>query len=559
MAISGNAAKDSKDNFDRSNAASGLSRRAWLKLAASAGVMALSADPIDSLAWSATPPAAAAKYPTPSEWTGHNRKLGEYFLAQGYPAYDQHPRYLGELHGSWSQIGRQYGERAGDLIRLVYEGWYRELLPIQGNSEIITAYLVQQERYYELLVPEALEMMHGIADGAATELSASAFPRELSHFHKILMINSYYGLKGKPPVSSTAELASTDDVIHCCSGAVILGPATRDGKAIHVSSEDQHFFPQEYLVTFIVNPTDRRAVRYTVTDSAGEIGSEHAQNDRGLTVSGYAGGSLGILGPTLDAPFTGYRRPGLDWQLGNFYTAAFAKSAREAVELLTVGRAEYRAKSGHRIVIGKCTRGANWVVSDRHEAFVVESIPADEKGKARYAVRVPGAMGETGSHYVVSTNNVEAKDSYNEDNLHDPGHPMNQHGNGAQNPTHFGLNGTGTRFWTLMWLIQRNYGQITVEMVQEWRRTHFVYDASGTRHDYVEDGGNRIPVHLVPDTANLCRHSSGPAGVDTNVGINTYVSLSVAGDLTSFRTKGRPCEWDGPWDRLSLQNPPRLT
>jgi hypothetical protein len=148
----------------------------------------------------------------------------------------------------------------------------RELLPIQGSSEITTAYLSQQERYYQLLVPEALEMMHGIADGAATELSASAFPRELSHFHKILMINSYYGLKGKPPVSSTAELASTDDDIHCCSGAVILGPATRDGKAIHVSSEDQHFFPQEYLVTFIANPTDRRANRFTVTDSAGEIG-----------------------------------------------------------------------------------------------------------------------------------------------------------------------------------------------------------------------------------------------------------------------------------------------
>lgn len=556
MANSGNAAKDGKDSFSRSSAASGLSRRAWLKLAASAGVMALSADPIDSLAWSPASPAAAATYPTPSEWTGHNRRLGEYFLLQGYPAYEPHPRYLGELQGSWSQIGRQYGERAGDLIRLVYEGWYRELLPIQGSSEVITAYLIQQERYYELLVPEALEMMHGIADGAATELSASAFPRELNHFHKILMINSYYGLKGKPPVSSTAELASTDDVIHCCSGAVILGPATRDGRAIHVSSEDQHFFPQEYLVTFIVNPTDRRAVRYTITDSAGEIGSEHAQNDRGLTVSGYAGGSLGILGPTLDAPFTGYRRPGLDWQLGNFYAAAFARSARQAVELLTVGRADYRARSGHRIVIGKCTRGVNWVVSDRHEAFVVESIPADEKGAARYAIRVPGAMGETGSHYVVSTNNVEARDSYNEDNLHDPGHPMSQHGNGAQNPTHFGLNGTGTRFWTLMWLIRRNYGQITVEMVQEWRRTHFIYDASGTRHDYVEVGGHQFPVHLVPDTANLCRHSSGPAGVDTNVGINTYVSLSVADDLTSFRTKGRPCEWDGPWDRLSLHTPP---
>jgi hypothetical protein len=559
MTNPGEAAKDSADRFDRSNAASGLSRRAWLKLAASAGAMALSADPLQSLALSAKPTTAAAKYPAPPEWTGHNRKLGEYSLAQGYPAYEPHPRYLGELHGSWSQIGRQYGERAGDLIRLVYEGWYRELLPVQGSSEIITAYLAQQERYYEFLVPEALEMMHGMADGAATELSASAFPRELSHFNKILMINSYYGLKGKPPVSSTAELASADDDIHCCSGAVILGSATRDGKAIHVSSEDQHFFPQEYLVTFIANPKDPRAHRFTVTDSAGEIGSEHAQNDRGVTVSGYAGGSLGILGPTLEAPFSGYRRPGLDWQLGNFYGAAFASSARHAVELLTVGRPEYRAKSGHTIVIGKCTRGANWVVSDRREAFVVESIPADEKGMARYAIRVPGEMGERGDHYVVSTNNVEAKDSYTEDNRHDPDHPMNQHGNGTQNPTHFGLNGTGTRFWTLMTLIQQNYGEITVEMVQEWRRTHFLYDASGTRHDDVEIGGNRIPVYLVPDTANLCRHSSGPAGVDTNVGINIYVSLSVANDLTSFRTKGRPCEWDGPWDRLSLQNPPRFS
>ena len=73
-----------------------------------------------------------------------------------------------------SQIGRQYGERAGDLIRLVYEGWYRELLPIQGSSEVIAAYLIQQEKYYECLVPEALEMMHGIAEGAATELSTSA-------------------------------------------------------------------------------------------------------------------------------------------------------------------------------------------------------------------------------------------------------------------------------------------------------------------------------------------------------------------------------------------------
>ncbi len=537
-------------------ATSGLTRRECLKLAASAGALALSADALDAFGVSASVAPSAGKRSTPPEWTGHNRNLGEYYLAQGYPAWEPHPRYLGELRGSWYQIGRQYGERAGDLIRMVYEGWYRELLPIQGSSEVMAAYLNEQERYYKLLVPEALEMIHGISDGAAVELAASAFPHELGHFQKILMINSYYGLKGKPPVSSSAELAPPEDAIHCCSGAVILAPATRDGKAIHISSEDQHFFPQEYLVTFIVEPTDPHAHRFTVTDSAGEIGSEHAQNDRGVTVSGYAGGSLGIASPTLDHPFSGYRRPGLDWQVGNFYAAAFANSARHAVELLTVGRPEYRARSGNEIVIGKCTRGVNWVASDSREAFVVESIPADQKGMARYAVRIPGDMGETGGHYIVSTNNVEAKDSYTEDNVHDPAHPMNQHGNGNQNPTYFGLNLTGTRFWTFMWLIQRNHGHITEEMVQAWRRTHFICDQSGNRHDSIDKDGQQIPVYLVPDTATLCWHSSGPDGVDTFKGVDTYVSMSVADDLTSFRTKGRPCEWEGPWDRLSLRNPP---
>lgn len=558
MTKAGDASEQNASSVDRRSASSDVTRRECLKLAASAGAIALTPEPLRGFPLSKPVQTSVRGGTTPPEWTGHNRKLGEYFLEHGYPAYEPHPRYLGELSGSWYQMGRQYGERAGDLIRMVYEGWYRELLPIQGSSTTMTAYLGQQEKYYEFLLPEALEMMHGIADGASQELAASAFPRELSHFHKVLMINSYYGLKGKPPESATATVASSDETIHCCSGAVILGPATLHGKAIHVSSEDQHFFPQEYLVTFIANPSDPRASRYTVTDSAGEIGSEHAQNAHGVTSSGYSGGTRGILGPTLAHPFSGYRRPGLDWQVGNFYVAAFATSARHAVELLTAGRPEYRANSGYKIVIGKCTRGVNWVVSDRHEAFVVESIPADQSGIARYAIRVPGDMGEMGSHYIASTNNVEAKDSYNDDNVHDPHHAMSQHGSGSQKPKHFGLNLTGTRFWTFMWLIRRNYGRITPEMVQAWRRTHFIYDQSGTRHDTIDRDGTRIPVHLVPDTATLCWHSSGPAGVDTFKGVDTYVSMSIADDLTSFRTKGRPCEWDGPWDRLSLRTPPRL-
>lgn len=535
-----------------------LSRRELIRAAASTSALA-ALGVRTSPAWSGSlsalaqqPSASAAPSRScPPEWTGRNTKLEKYRIVAGYPAYEPHPRYLGELTGSWHQIGKQYGQRAADLIRWVYEGWYRELLPVQGSAAVMTAYLRQQEAYYTLLVPEALELMHGIAEGAATELASSVFARELSHFDKIMMINSYFGLKGRPPVAMLAEVMA-DDGVHCCSGAVILGPATRDGKSIHVSSEDQRFFPQEYLVSFIASPSDPRAHRYTVTDSAGEIGSEHAQNDRGVTVSGYAGGSIGILGPTLAEPFSGYRRAGLDWQVGDFYAVAFADSARHAVELLTVGRPEYRARSGRRIVIGKCTRGVNWLVSDRDEAFVVESIPADQQGRARYAIRVPGQMGEKGGQYIASTNNVEAPDSYDEDNVHDPAHPMRQHGNGEQNPTYFSLNLTGMRFWTFMWLIRNEYGRVDVQMVQAWRRAHFTYDQSGVRHTHATVQGKSVPVHLLPGAATLCWHSSGPAGVDTFEGVDTYVSLSVAQDLVSFRTKGRPCEWSGPWDRLSL-------
>jgi len=550
---------------DPSPEAPQLGRREWMKrVAASAAATALvPAEALGALGALAKPRGAglarerpAGREHYPPEWTGHNRRLGDYHVGEGYPAYEPHPRYLGELRGSWSQIGRQYGERAGDLIRMVYEGWYRELLPVQGSPEVMAAYLREQEAYYEALVPEALGLMHGIADGAATELAASAFPHQLDHFHKILMINSYFGLMGKPPVSETPEPSGPEDAVHACSGAVILGPATKDGKTIHVSSEDQHFFPQEYLVTFVANPSDPKAHRFTVTDSAGEIGSEHAQNDRGVTVSGYAGGSVGILGPSLSDPFSGYRRPGLDWQVGDFYAAAFADNAKHAVELLTVGRPAYRARSGRKIVTGKCTLGANWVICDAGEAYVVESIPADQQGRARYAVRRPGDMRETNAHYIVSTNNVEATDSYNEDNVHEPDHPMRQHGNGEQHPTHFGLNSTGMRFWTFMSLIAQNYGHIDADMVRQWRTTHFVLDKDGVRHDQLEVDGRQVPIYLAPGAATICRHTFGPPGVDSMKGINIYVSLSVPRELTSFRTKGRPCEWMGPWDRLSLREVP---
>lgn len=492
----------------------------------------------------------ARMYPDrPASWTGSNDVLQNYFVYWGYPRYETHPRYLGVLSGSWREIGVQYGQRAGDLIRLVFEGWFAETVQVQGSTQAVLDYVREHERYYQALIPEALEMMRGMADGAASELDKSAYAQVMSNYEKILVVNSYFGLLVRAGRESNADrLASTqagDTEEIGCSGAVILGKGTLDGKVIHVSSEDQHFFPQQYLVTYVVRPSDPNAHAYTVTDSAGEIGSEHAINDKGVVVSGYAGGSVG-LGP---------RRAGLDWQVGVWYATAFAHDAKEAVTLLTVGRPAYRERSGNKIVIGRCARGANWLVSDTREAYVVESIPADTNGVARYAVRRPGDAGEKGD-YVVTTNNVEAPDSYDEQNVHDPKHPMRDHGSAFRSPVHgLGVNGSnGSRFITLMTLIEQNYGKITPEMVKAWRTTHFVYDVKGVRHDTlaVKDAGS-VPSHLVPGVSTLCGHTKGPAGADTFLGVHTYVSLSVAQDLTVWRTVGRPCEWKGPWDAIDLK------
>jgi hypothetical protein len=504
-------------------------------------------------------PAKHAYPPVPSDWTGYNSRLSQYDVSPGYPAYSAHPRYLGELNGTWHDMGKQYGERAGDLIRMTFEGWYREIRPVQGSDAAIIEYVHGQQNYYSTLVPEALEFMQGIADGAKEELDSSVFSTTMTNYEKILMINSYFGLLAKPASAqfSSAASSSGDLVGPACSGAVIFGAATKDGRAIHVSSEDQHFFPQEYLVTFVASPSDKAAHKFTVTDTAGEIGSEHALNSAGVTVSGYAGGGIGVASPTLSAPFSGYRRPGLDWQVGDFYAAAFSNTAKEAVELLTVGRQAYREKSGHKIVIGKCSKGVNWVVSDTKSAYVVESIPADQNGVARYAVRKPGDMGEIGGSYIVSTNNVEAKYSCDENNVCGTSHPMSQHGHYSQDPTpYFALNGTGMRFWTLMWLINNNYGKITPDMVKVWRTAHYVYDADGKRYDSLLVDGKSVSPNLVPGVATLCWHTSGPAGVDTFKGVDTYVSLSTPDNLTVYRTTGRPCEWVGPWDALSLLKVP---
>ncbi len=116
------------------------------------------------------------------------------------------------------------------------------------------------------------------------------------------------------------------------------------------------------------------------------------------------------------------------------------------------------------------------------------------------------------------------------------------------------MNSNGTRFWTLMWVINNNFSDITVDTVKNWRTSHYIYDKAGNEIDgLVEPRYGFVPAHLDPKGATLCWHDSSPPGTDTFKGVNIYVSVADPANLTVYRTRGRPCEWVGPWDLISLR------
>ncbi|MBP1717980.1 MAG: hypothetical protein H6Q43_1418 [Deltaproteobacteria bacterium] len=131
-------------------------------------------------------------------------------------------------------------------------------------------------------------------------------------------------------------------------------------------------------------------------------------------------------------------------------------------------------------------------------------------------------MGEKDDAYIVMTNHNSCEFSYDEnDNLTDV--PMTQFGNGYSSTSVSGLDGSGTRFWTLWWLAREQFGRIDeyVAMNDYWTNEFYI-DEEGTRRD--------------PSTGR------------TVGGGNVNTQCSVPADSKNFWTVAAPPDWVGPWD-----------
>lgn len=206
--------------------------------------------------------------PQPKWWTGYSTEIPLVPVPTGYPQLPTHARFIGELKGSWYDMGKQYGGRAGDLMLLVFNGWYVEgVSKKMAWPEIIYRVNLYEEplKWY---CPELLEFIEGMADGAASYLEASPAYKDhgMTPYQMVLAINLYFEvnsyapkLSGFPKVatSKVGEGGPSDETLGC-SAIALLPKATATGRLIHANSKDQNFWPQEYQVMFTMEHVGKK-------------------------------------------------------------------------------------------------------------------------------------------------------------------------------------------------------------------------------------------------------------------------------------------------------------
>jgi len=437
-----------------------------------------------------------------------------YQVSPGHPPYAPRSRFLGKLSGSWYEIGRQVGAQAGDLVRWVSDVWWQEHIEKFGFDDTMQGMSLYEDQLVALN-PELTKFMDGVANGAAEELEKSPYAQASSHYHKILNTNIFDAWSWRHPEETPWKNKGGG-----CSSFVTIGNGPNKHDEM-IAAHNRHcpFNPKCYQIVYIGQPDDANA--FWVLTPGGAGSGCQIVNDKGVSVILNAGGDQH---DKYDADAFG-----VSWFMMFLHVAAYADTADEAIEMVTRGTPEYRSNTGRNSLLRTGTW--NFLISDRRSCAVVETT-CD-----RYAIRRPGDVGEIGN-YLVMTNHNYCDYSFDENNERTD-MPMTQFGNESTSP------GSAKRFWTLMWDIRHNYGQIDREMAMQLMCGHHQHDRDGNR---IESRDGEMPLQFTEDVT--CPHSGHPETWERGAADS---KIAVCGkELAIHWTLGRPCEWEGPWDELEL-------
>lgn len=481
--------------------------------------------------------------------------------------------FIGILQGTWNEMGVQYGQRcAKDIARNwdmvwnvdVLGGGLFERLWQKGRSSRearINYVLPYMERYIKelsFLSPELVEFFKGMGEGAAKELDKCTDADICSHLIKTATLNfadlalhpNWDFVDDRPGTAAEKKVSATIEG-HDCNSMWVRGKATKTGEtyaartvqAGHLTPEGKDGFWNRQ-VAYVAVPKDPSARVFWGQGTAGNLGGLGGGllNDNGLCC--LTSGCSYSEQNWKEADET--TAPGIrDFVLAS-YGVIFSKSAAEATEKITVGTENYRKRSGRKTVLR--ARGANIVFADANEAFCVE------QNARHYDVRRPGDEGEKGGDYIVTANHFKCENgSFDENNVYHPDRPMARYEPENRESTLASYD----RFWSGMWMISNNYGNIDSEMVmRDFMASHYGYDKEGKRYD-PEDSNAPAEIVRKHFSGTFCCHmepfdEKHPLGVGGNANTSVF-NLSTR---EVWWVPVWPChykEWNMDWDYLDLK------
>lgn len=321
------------------------------------------------------------------------------------------------LSGSDYEMGYQYGQQVGQYIEIRKDARWASSLRKLGNRKKVIYDLKGFQYYIKKYVPEEIEMMKGIADGATNA------GYKLSYMDILLLNAGIRRTSGYTyPSGAEAETLPPEE----CSHWSAWGSTTTDGSLICADSADQPF---DYHATIVAFPDGGN--NFITTVLAGGLARHPAMNNKGVFL-----GSSG--GPQI---LDGVCNYGITRPCAIQHLIRFANTAAEAVDMLSSW--DY-------------ARSNNFHFSDvGGSGFVVETTAAVK------SVRKSGDYGET--DFIYATNNFFNKD-------------MQEANKGEEFIKHVGWTGKNTSISSIprnkeLWNMFHNYhGKVDLDFAKMmWR------------------------------------------------------------------------------------------
>ncbi len=494
---------------------------------------------------------------------GRNVEALSYAHEPEFPPYRDRAAFLGELRGSWREMGRQFGEGTGESILYVSDIWWKELCENYGREETLKAFDLYLDQI-AALEPGLIDFMRGIAEGGRASLDRSPYADPKHPYHataeqRVIAVNLYDEWAMMHPMrfpdgASTyggSKKAPRRLCLAGCSAFAAKGSATSSGEVISAHNRHSPFSPRCYEQAYVLVPEDGYPV--WVLTNAPQVAANQVVNNRGVSLSLLAGGTT--TSRSLDYRGEAYCAEGfgVPWFHLFLYAAAHASTAREAIDILTVGTEEYRARTGRRTLL----RGGGWnfLVADKNTLAVVEATAN------RYAVRYSGdetsftGPGWTDPDFIVATNHFICEFSYDEKSRRTDV-PMTIFQEGFQRDPSTGeitgLNNSGVRFWTLMWDIREHYGRLDRYRAQQILAGAYARD---------KESGEKIEVvEYEPGMWSIYGQKKGcTVGILADWGgtCDAKIALIDGPRVATWWTMGSPVDWQGAWDEYLFSQSPK--